>query len=396
MLKKLASAILAIAMSFSAAACEKEPDAPDSPASASQSSEFPTASETAKKMGLGLNLGNTMEAYSANGCEKSSYEWIPKIGSNTPTDYETCWGAVVTTQQVIDGIKAEGFNTVRIPVFWGNMMENDGTYTINADYIARVKEIVDYCQNADLYAVINIHHFDEFIIRRNSTEDCAKIFTNLWTQIAEYFKDYPSTVVFEGFNEYLGGDQFDENGNLKEVLKPMAFRMTNTLNQAFVDAVRATGGNNAERVLIVSGYWTNIDNTTSESFVMPADTVSDRLMVSVHYVDNAMYWSNKIGGEEWLSYTDSQIALLENAFLSKNIPVFMGETSVNYPASNFDKNAVHTKSSECVEIILQKLTDKGIVPVIWDTNDNFYSRTQYRIKSDSDRKVIKDISDKLK
>lgn len=355
-----------------------------------------SAQEVAQNMGIGLNLGNTMEAYNASNCEKITYEWIPSIGNNTPQDYETCWGAVETTQEVIDGIKAEGFNTVRIPVFWGNMMENDGTYTINSDYIARVKEIVDYCQKDGLYTVINIHHFDEFIIRRNSTEECSKIFTNLWTQIAEYFKDYPYTLVFEGYNEYLGGNQFNDAGELAELSKPDAYKMTNTLNQAFVDAVRATGGNNAERVLIVSGYWTNIDNTTAPEFVMPADTVSDRLMVSVHYVDNLMYWINKIGGEDWLGYTDYQIDLLDKAFISKNIPVFMGETSAGYPTSNFDSAAIYKDSSECVEIILDKLTDKGIVPVIWDVNDGFYSRTEYRIKSDSDRKVIRKIADKVK
>ncbi len=117
-----------------------------------------TASETAENMGIGLNLGNTMEAYIANGCEKIDYEWIPAAGNNTPTDYETCRGAVKTTQEVIDGIKAAGFSTVRIPVFWGNMMENDGHWKINSDYIARVKEIVDYCITDDLYVVINIHH----------------------------------------------------------------------------------------------------------------------------------------------------------------------------------------------------------------------------------------------
>ncbi|MDD6991146.1 MAG: glycoside hydrolase family 5 protein [Oscillospiraceae bacterium] len=386
---KIISFILAVFMSVSSSACVNTENSPASGTS-------PTAQETAADMGLGLNLGNTMEAYSASGCEKISYEWIPVIGSNTPRDYETCWGAVETTQAVIDGIKAEGFDTVRIPVFWGNMMKNDGTYTINPEYIARVKEIVDYCMNADMYAVINIHHFDEFIIRRNSTEECSNIFTHLWTQIAEYFKDYPYTVIFEGYNEYLGGNQFDEKGQLTELSKKDAYEMTNTLNQTFVDAVRATGGNNAERVLIVSGYWTNIDNTTSPEFVVPADTISDRLMVSVHYVDNMMYWTNKIGGDEWVKYTDSQIDLLDKAFLSKNIPVFMGETSVNYPSSNFARNAVYKTSSECVEVVLQKLTDKGIVPVIWDTNDNFYSRTKYRIKSDDDREVIKKISEKLR
>lgn len=387
MIKKILSVITVIGMLLSVTSCNSEKSV--------DKNKVRTASEMAKNMGIGLNLGNTMEAYEATNCEKVTYEWIPVIGGNTPTDYETCWGAVETTQEVIDGIKAEGFDTVRIPVFWGNMMKNDGTYTINPDYIARVKEIVDYCQNDDLYTVINIHHFDEFIIRRNSTEKCKEIFTVLWTQIAEYFKDYPYTLVFEGYNEYLGGNQFDESGNLAEIPKKDGYEMTNALNQTFVDAVRATGGNNAERVLIVSGYWTNIDNTTSPQFVMPSDTVSDRLMVSVHYVDNMMYWINKIGGQDWLDYTDGQIDLLNKAFTEKNIPVFLGETSSGYPASNFDGNAIYRDSAECVEIILNKLIDNGFVPVIWDVSNGFYSRTEYRIKSDANRKVIRELSDKL-
>ena len=355
---------------------------------------FRTATEIAADMGLGWNLGNTMEAYEASGCEKITFEWIPVIGDNKPSDYETCWGAPVTTQKMIDGVKDAGFNTVRIPVFWGNMMENDGTWTINPEYIARVKEIVDYCMNDELYAVVNIHHFDEFIIRRNDLAGCSEIFEKLWMQIAEYFKDYPDTLVFEGFNEYLGGDRFNENGELKAQKKDDAYLQTNTLNQTFVNAVRATGGNNAGRVLIISGYWTNIDNTTSPRFLIPDDTVSDRLMVSVHYVDNSMFWINQIGSKKWLEYTDSQIALLDKAFGSKGIPVFLGETTSRYPKKNFAPDAEYTTSSECLGIVLNKLTGHGFVPVLWDVTDNFYSRDTCTIKDSDDAKVIKALSDK--
>lgn len=355
-----------------------------------------TAAQVAKEMGLGWNLGNTMEAYDATNCEKASYKWIPVKGSNKPSDYETCWGAPVTTQEMIDGVKTAGFNTVRIPVFWGNMMQDDGKWTINPDYIARVKEIVDYCMKDDLYAVVNIHHFDEFIIRRNDAEECKRIFGTLWTQIAEYFKGYSEKLVFEGYNEYLGGDTFDANGKLTQQPKTAAYSSTNALNQTFVDSVRATGGNNKERVLIVSGYWTNIDNTTSSQFKMPTDTVADRLMVSVHYVDNAMYWSNQIGSSSWTGYTDAQIALLDKAFGNKGIPVFLGETTSRYPASNFAKNAKYKTSSECLEIVLDKLTEHGFVPVLWDVTDNFYSRSTCTVKDQDDAQVIKKISDKLK
>ncbi len=355
-----------------------------------------TAADVAQNMGLGINLGNTMEAYNATNCEKITYKWIPKLGSNTPSDYETCWGAPVTTQKIIDGMKKAGFDTVRIPVFWGNMMENDGTYTINPAYLKRVREIVDYCRKADMYAVINIHHFDEFIIRRNSLADCEKIFNHLWTQIADYFKDYPYTVIFEGYNEYLGGNQFDEKGNLTELSRSDGYALTNALNQTFVDAVRATGGKNKDRVLIVSGYWTNIDLTTSNSFVVPTDTVKNRLMVSVHYVDNAMYWSNKIGGSEWLKYTESQCELLKKAFTDKGIPVFIGEVTSIYPKSNFASSAKSKTSTECLEIMFNKLLDYGFVPVLWDTNNNFYSRTKCEVKNATDKALIEKLAEKIR
>ena len=355
-----------------------------------------TAMQMSKEMGLGLNLGNTMEAYDATNCESITYTWPLRSGNNQTSDYERCWGAPITTQDMINGMKAAGFNTVRIPVFWGNMMVNDGTYTINKEYLARVGEIVDYCRNAGVYAVVNIHHFDEFIIRRNSLEDCKVIFNKLWTQIAEYFKDYSDYVVFEGFNEYLGGWQFDSNGNKKELSNSEGYKLTNELNQTFVDAVRATGGNNAKRVLIASGYWTNIDLTTSSQFIVPKDTVENKLMVSVHYVDNSMYWTNKIGGTEWVNYSVNQCELLKRAFTDKGIPVFVGETTSSYPRSNFARNATVTTSSEALDYMLRLITSYGFTPVLWDTPNSFYKRSSCTIKSSTDAKVISTLAEEIK
>ena len=366
----------------------------DNTAAPEKSAVFPDASETATNMGIGINLGNTMEAYDATGCEKISFEWIPTVGSDTPSDYETCWGEPITTKEMIDGMRDAGFSTVRIPVFWGNMMKNDGTWTINSDYIARVKEIVDMCMEDGLYAVVNIHHFDEFIIRRNGLSDCERIFDTLWTQIAGYFKDYPETLVFEGFNEYLGGDRFGSSGKLEALSKEDAYLLTNTLNKVFVDAVRATGGNNAQRVLIVSGYWTNIDNTTSDKFRLPEDSAENKLMVSVHYVDNSMYWQNRIGGQSWLDYIDDQCDKLERAFTDKGVPVFLGETTSVYPKTNFASDAKYKSSSECLTVVLEELTDRGFVPVLWDTG-GFYLRNECRIHNADDTAVIKDIAAKL-
>ncbi|MCR5187617.1 MAG: glycoside hydrolase family 5 protein [Treponema sp.] len=357
---------------------------------------FHDASYIAKDMKLGLNLGNTMEAYQANNCEKITFTWIPRIGSNTPSNYEQCWHAPVTTQEMIDGIKAAGFNTVRIPVFWGNMMENNGKWEINADYINRVREIVDYCMKDDLYAVVNIHHFDEFIIRRNNLEDCKTIITNIWTQIASYFQNYSEKLVFEGFNEYLGGQQFNEKGRLMDLPKKQAYELVNTLNDAFVQAVRSTGGQNKDRVLIISGYWTNIDLTSASAFLIPQDTASNKLMVSVHYVDNSMYWERKIGSQKWLDYIDNQIMKLDRAFADKGIPVFLGETTSGYPKQNITGDLYKT-SPECLEYVLTKLTEHGFVPVLWDTENDwsFYNRRKACIRDEKNQEVINRIKDSL-
>lgn len=378
-----------------------------------------TATLVSEEMGIGINLGNTMEAYWLDGAIRKS-GWIENgridsgaqtIGSNTSSNYETCWGAVVTTQKAIDGMKAAGFNTVRIPVYWGNMMIDDGTFTINSEYIARVKEIVDYCRNNDMYVVINIHHYDEFLIRRyaeaGTLEECAETFKILWTQIAEYFKDYSDYLVFEGFNEYLGGGPYkrdasgnvltDEWGNpqVTNLSSIEAYKWTNTLNQAFVDAVRATGGNNEERVLIVSGYWTNIDNTTSSDFKMPSDTVKNRLMVSVHYVDNAMYWTNKIGSTEWQDYSVSQCEKLKKAFTDNGIPVFVGECTASYSSDRFSGDLTGRNSAATLDYMLRLIKSYGFTPVIWDTSNNFYSRTNATISSTEDAAVIKALADEL-
>ena len=354
-----------------------------------------TAQDYADDMGLGINLGNTMESYDATNCTSLSYTWPPVIKNNTPRDYETCWGAVETTQKIIDGMKNAGFNTIRIPVFWGNMMANDGTYTISDAYINRVKEIVDYCRNAGVYTVINIHHFDEFIIRRNTKEKSAEIFKRIWTQIAEKFKDYSDYLMFEGFNEYLGGGQIDSNNEIKDLPESEGFDWTNKMNQAFVDAVRSTGGKNLKRMLIVSGYWTNVDKTTDPAFIMPKDTAKDRMMVSVHYVDNNAYWSNQIGSKFWQMYSLNQLNRLKTAFTKRGIPVFIGETTSIYGDELFDKNAIFKTTSEALDYLLRLIKGYGFIPVLWDVNDNFYSRTQCKIKSETDTEVIEKLAKEL-
>lgn len=166
------------------------------------------------------------------------------------------------------------------------------------------------------------------------------------------------------------------------------------MNQTFVDAVRSTGGNNENRLLVISGYHTNIDRTTDERFIIPTDSVEDRIMVSVHYIDNAMYWSKSLGNDKWIEYSKAQCELLKKAFSDKGIPVFIGEIASIYSGENIAADAIYTQSSECLEIMIEMILDYRFVPVLWDINDSFYSRTEFRIKSDSDKVLIEKIADK--
>lgn len=347
-----------------------------------------TSEKFAEEMGIGINLGNTFEAYWED--TKNKTTGAQMIGFNKPSNYETCWGAVVTTEEAIVGMKDAGFSTVRVPVYWGNMMTNDGTFTINMEYMQRVQEVVDYCLKNNLYVIINIHHYDGFLIKNYAEEETVAAVEVLWKQIAEYFANYSDYLVFEGFNESLGNVKTGVSYSDEQ-----KFAYVNRMNQTFVDTVRATGGNNASRLLIASGYWTNIDLTTSDLYVVPTDTVDDRIMVSVHYVDNAMYWTNKIGSQEWWDYSVAQCELLKKAFTDKGYQVFVGECTSIYEEERFASNAMTKTSSECLEKMMNLITDYGFVPVLWDVQGNFYCRINHAIKSERNGEVIQRIADKL-
>jgi endoglucanase len=346
-----------------------------------------TSQKFRDEMGVGINLGNTMDAYWSSDSRTNSGSQL--IGQNTPTNYETCWGGRVVTQSMIDSLKASGFNTVRIPVYWGNMMAEDGTFTIDRDYLARVGEIIDYCRQDGMYVVINIHHYDEYIIKNYPKDQALTIFKNLWSQIAAYYKDYSDYLIFEGFNENVGSTYSGESLSENQI-----YAYANALNQTFVNAVRRTGGNNASRMLIVSGYWTNIDKTTDSRFQMPTDSVSDRLMVSVHYVDNACYWSNNVGGQSWLDYSRSQCELLKKAFTDQGIVVFVGECTASYESTRFASNAIYKDSAGCTAKLLSMIMDYGFVPVFWDTTGSFYADSSSQAVRNDLQSAIKQVSAK--
>ena len=344
-----------------------------------------TALEATRLMGNGINLGNTMEA-----CDNNV-----GIKTNTPLSYETHWGQPKTTQAMIDGMKAAGFDTIRIPVAWMTNATHlyEGDYTIDADYMDRVEEVVCYARKAGMYVIINDHWdggwYGMFGSESAETRALAmEAYKGMWQQIAERFRDYSDYLIFESANEELGG-RFDENSPLycsdsvvTYLTDDERYALTNEINQTFVDVVRATGGNNATRFLLIAGYSTDIDQTCDDRFQMPKDTVDSKLMVSVHYYDPWSYCgaSSAVSATKWgkvsdYEYLDQQLAKMTK-FTEAGYGVVIGEYGA-LPCSDGLKDntlAYHTA-------FLDACTKYDLTNCLWDCS-GLYKRVSQTFADD--------------
>lgn len=344
-----------------------------------------TALEATRLMGNGINLGNTLEACDSN----------VGIKTNTPLSYETHWGQPKTTQAMIDGMKAAGFDTIRIPVAWMTNATHlyEGDYTIDADYMDRVEEVVRYARKAGMYVIVNDHWdggwYGMFGSESAETRALAmEAYKGMWQQIAERFRDYSDYLIFESANEELG-TRFDENSALycsDSVVTYLnddeRYALTNEINQTFVDVVRATGGNNATRFLLIAGYGTNIDQTCDDRFQMPKDTAVSKLMVSVHYYDPWSYCgaSSAVSATKWgkvsdYEYMDQQLAKMTK-FTEAGYGVVIGEYGA-LPCSDGLKDntlAYHTA-------FLDACTKYDLTNCLWDCS-GLYKRVSQTFADD--------------
>lgn len=344
-----------------------------------------TALEATRLMGNGINLGNTLEACDSN----------VGIKTNTPLSYETHWGQPKTTQAMIDGMKAAGFDTIRIPVAWMTNATHlyEGDYTIDADYMDRVEEVVRYARKAGMYVIVNDHWdggwYGMFGSESAETRALAmEAYKGMWQQIAERFRDYSDYLIFESANEELG-TRFDENSPLycsDSVVTYLnddeRYALTNEINQTFVDVVRATGGNNATRFLLIAGYGTNIDQTCDDRFQMPKDTADSKLMVSVHYYDPWSYCgaSSAASATKWgkvsdYEYMDQQLAKMTK-FTEAGYGVVIGEYGA-LPCSDGLKDntlAYHTA-------FLDTCTKYNLTNCLWDCS-GLYKRVSQTFADD--------------
>lgn len=325
-------------------------------------------------MGAGWNLGNQLEA------------------NNNGTPYEAAWNNPVIKKETLEMVKNAGFSTIRIPVSYLNKIGAGTSYTIDAAWLNRVKEVVDYAYQLGLYVIINMHG-DGYKNVSGSWLHCYKSaseqieikakYAACWQQIATTFKDYDEHLVFESMNE-----EFDDTyGNPNKEY----YSNINAYNQIFVDTVRQSGGNNAKRWLLIPGWNTNIDYTVGNyGFALPTDThLSEevasgekRIMISVHYYDpwdfagagkdTDTQWgdnvtdSSKAASNSWggKSFMRSQMQKLKATFTSKGYPVVIGEYGATDNSESDSQNLVCRK--DYYKSLCTYAKQNGCVPVAWD------------------------------
>lgn len=332
-----------------------------------------TTMELVEDMGAGINLGNTFEACG---------DWIQ---SGSVTNYETAWGSPVITQEMIRGYADAGFGVLRIPVAWSNMMQEN--YTIHPDYMARVKEVVGWAIDADLYVILNIHWdggwWEEF---PTDKETCMTKYKRIWDQICAEFQNFDHKLMFESLNEEGCWDSvWNRWGG--ESGKDTAYGLLNEINQTFVDLVRASGGKNTDRHLLIAGYATDVDLTCDPLFQMPDDP-KNRCAVSVHYYTPSTFciltedadWGK--AKTDWGSDQDRKelngyMTKLKTTFIDKGIPVIIGEYGV--AQENKDPDTVR----DFVTSVAQAAYANDLCPVLWDTTGNFYDRSACKMKDDA-------------
>lgn len=319
-----------------------------------------TAVQLASLMKVGWNLGNSLEAY-----------------GNNPATSETSWGNPLTTKAMIDSVARAGFNAIRIPIRWYPHFKEgaDGAIQIDSAWMRRVKQLVDWSLQNDMYVIINTHH-EKWLESHALYKDSAEVYRKeraLWKEIAIHFRNYDEHLLFAGTNEVHIPDNWghpeQENADVQ-----------NGFNQVFVDAVRATGGRNTYRTLVVQTYVTNYE-FGPKLFRFPIDSTPGRMMVEMHFYDpwnycglgTDKYWGtpyNRFGidGEAQEARLKSSLAALKPIFTDKGYPIIIGECGVvrHEVVSGEDREAIESGRGYYLEMMVRECRKNGAIPFLWD------------------------------
>lgn len=336
-----------------------------------------TSLEVIRAMGNGINLGNTLEAYN-----HAAY-----LSGLNPTSGETAWGQPRTTQEMIDGMKAAGFDTIRIPVAWTNGMNYEsGDYTIDQRLIDRVDEVVTWALDADMYVIINDHWDGGWWGMFGSADEAVReqamqIYKSMWTQVGEHFADRSYKLIFESANEELGDRLNDKEitGSKGVLNESECYETTNLINSEFVKLIRGQGGKNADRFLLIAGYNTDITKTCDDRFKMPEDTADNKLLLSVHYYTPWDYCGTD-GVNQWGSPSDydEQNGLFEklSKFSEQGYGVVIGEYAVM-----LKNGGIKEDTDKFYSNLLDNCDLYDFCPVLWDCS-NFYKRITNTLSSE--------------
>lgn len=346
-LKKAAALIICAAVSAGSAIYASAADTPE------------TAAAAVENITAGWNLGNALD---------SCGEWIAQYTEGKPANYETAWGNPVTSRELITAVKNAGFNIVRVPVTWAEHIDEKGN--INAEWLDRVQQVVDYVISQDMYCVLNVHHDAGADGWLEASADCynssSKKFAGLWKNIAARFKNYDSRLIFESFNEIL-----DSRNSWTNAQDNGAYQAVNDFNQLFVDTVRATGGNNAERNLMVQVYSASCSEKTLAEFVLPHDSAENHLIIQVHNYDPQGFtasdatWTtmtNIWGSDAEKQYFDQLFDRLAEFSKEQGAPLVVGEFGANYKQNESSRQLY-------AEYFVTSAAKHGIKCFWWDTGD---------------------------
>lgn len=314
-------------------------------------SEIPMKSSTAivDEMGLGWNLGNTLDSYS---------DWV---NSSDPKEHEKSWGNPVTTKEMIDKVKEGGFKTIRIPVTWTKHIGDAPEYTIDGAWMDRVQEVVDYAIENNMYVILNTHHDSDWIIPSYEKEaEITDKIEKVWSQIADRFKDYDDHLILETFNEIREkGSPYEWNGGTEE-----GRDVLNHYNAAAVKAIRESGGNNDERAIIVQTYAASGSSNAIDGFVLPD---SKNLIVSLHsyspynFAMNAydQWQTDKWGSEADKENLKNELQYYYDSFVAKGVPLVMGEMGSTNKNNTDDRK-------ELAKYYIQYAKERHIPCIWWD------------------------------
>ena len=337
-----------------------------------------TAEQLVGNIGVGWNLGNTLDAYtSGNPSDPGYWHWVDY---DDMVSVETAWiqgPQNATTYSLIRRVKRAGFNAIRIPVTWYKMAGGAPDYTIREDWMAHVQSIVNMAVAEDMYIILNTHH-DEYIMRFD--EDPAvgeQAVKALWTQIGERFRDYDEKLIFEGLNEPRARrNGWDTNGNWDWGGNEAMYIAINRWNQAFVNVVRGTGGNNEKRHLMLATYGAQTSDGPIKGFALPNDPVAgngiSRFIWSVHVYSPHEWAHDGRGNYAGAARVQADLDRVANRAAELGIPVIFGEWG-SVTSLSVNDRAQH--AHDYVRIVTS-MRDRDTNPVVmacfwWDDAGQF-------------------------